>query len=560
MTVKLKRNGCIWFSIIGVLFYFFCFACKELEQTGNIVWNMKWTAGMLVKSIILGVVSGCLLCLFLLKTEAVFEARETGRARPAKLCSPVKTFWIVLGSLFICWFPTWLAYYPGICSYDITIQMEQITGEGYTTHHPLAHTLLFGAFWNLGGILGNVNIGVGLYTLLQMVALAAAFAAVSALLAGWKVTKGPLIGLTVFEALLPINWYLSVTTTKDVFFAEFVLLFFFLLYRLLKQEGMVAKKWRIAYVLVTIGVILFRNNGMYALAVLWVMLALAVFLTRKKDWKLYGRLLLDTTIALVLGILLLTVLAKATVAREGDKREMLSMPIQQLARTMIYHGGVGVLPEDDNTMMEQDKALIRDLFTGDGYAYYRVDISDPVKKRTDTSVVRYRPVEFAKTYLNLFVKYPGEYVNAAIGTNAGFLYPGDKTHSVINVNGRDVGLGYIQTRWVDAELNPNGIIKDSKWSGLRSMLETFADENMYLKIPVLRYIIAPGTYLWCYMLVAAWLLIHKRYREMLPLAFVLGYFLTLFLGPTVQLRYLYPLMIVLPYLLVYINIKSKVEE
>ena len=36
--------------------------------------------------------------------------------------------------------------------------------------------------------------------------------------------------------------------------------------------------------------------------------------------------------------------------------------IQQMARCMIYHGGVGVLSEDDGTMSEQDRALVNDLY------------------------------------------------------------------------------------------------------------------------------------------------------------------------------------------------------
>ncbi len=557
MSVKMKRNGYIWFSVIGVLFYFFSLACRELEQAGNIVWDVKWTAGLLLKSMIFGVVTGIVLCGVLLKLEELVRGGTVKTTWWNKGSSPGKTCLISWCVLVVCWLPSWLAYYPAICSYDITIQMGQVAGGTYNTHHPLAHTLLFGAFWHLGKLLGNVNLGVGLYSLLQMAALAAAMAAVSGMLAKWKAVRWQLILLTLYEAVFPINWYLGITATKDTLFSVFVLLSFFFFYAILKWEDDKGYKWHIGYILINIGVILFRNNGLYALAVLWVVLGAVVFFTRKHGLKVYNKLLLDITVALCLGFLLVTALAKITNAQEGDKREMLSMPIQQLARTMIYHGDVGVLPEDDKTMNEVDKALIRDLFMEDGYQYYRVDISDPVKKRTNTSVVRYRPVEFAKTYLNLFVKYPGDYINATLGTNAGFLYPGDKTHAVINVNGRDVGLGYIQTRWVDAELNPNGIIKDSKWSGLRVALETFADENAYLKIPVLRYLVAPGIYLWCYMLLAIWLMIHKRYKELIPLAFVLGYYLTLFLGPTVQLRYLYPLMIALPCLLVYTNIGDK---
>jgi len=40
---------------------------------------------------------------------------------------------------------------------------------------------------------------------------------------------------------------------------------------------------------------------------------------------------------------------------------------------------------------------------------------------------------------------------------------------------------------------------------------------------------------------------------LLPFTWILGYFGTLILGPTVQLRYLYPLMVVLPFMLLYVG-------
>ena len=209
------------------------------------------------------------------------------------------------------------------------------------------------------------------------------------------------------------------------------------------------------------------------------------------------------------------------------------------------------MPEDDDTMSAGDKALINDFILNEAWREYRPDIADPVKRNTNTYVARYRIKEFISTYVGLFLQYPGDYVNAMLATNAGYLSPGDTSHAVINENGRDSGLGYIQTRWVENELNPAGIYKDSKWEWLHEKLEIFADSNSYLQIPILKYLMVPGSYLWFYLILAAWLLVNRRYRQLLPFSLVLGYYLTLFLGPTVQLRYLYPLMIALPFLAVF---------
>ncbi len=558
MKTEIKQKGCKWFSLIGILFFFFFFCCEELAREGNILWDFKWIPGLVLKSLFLGILSGCALCLLLLKLQGIQEKRKLPEKKWNRACNPGKAFWISWIFIVLCWLPAWLAYYPGICSYDTSIQMGQIVGKFYNNHHPLVHTLLLGVFVDWGRKLGSVTLGVGIHTLLQLVSFALVFSIVIFLLAKRKVRVGYLAVLTLFAGLYPVNWYMSVTTTKDVLFSGFVLLFFALSYVLLEKKEC-HMGWHVAFVATMTGLILFRNNGKYALLVLWFFCGLGMILTFKKKAREYRVVFLDLTLGLLIGCFLMSGISKMLNAQEGDKREMLSMPIQQLARTMLYHGGVGVLDEDDNTMNEVDKALVQEFLLNESYKNYRPEISDPVKGNTNTYVVRYRTVDFIKTYLNLFVQYPGEYLNAVIAVNAGYLNPCDETHASINYNGIDVGLGYIQTRWTESELNAAGLFKESKWPAWRECLEWFAHENGYLNIPLLRSLVAPGMYVWCYLLMAAWLYIHKRYKQLLPMGFVLGYYLTLFLGPTVQMRYLYPLMIALPFWMVYLFTQKKEE-
>ena len=58
----------------------------------------------------------------------------------------------------------------------------------------------------------------------------------------------------------------------------------------------------------------------------------------------------------------------------------------------------------------------------------------------------------------------------------------------------------------------------------------------------------PASYLWLYLALAAILVIVDRKRYCLPLAVIAGYYGTMLLGPTVQMRYVYPVMLALPYL------------
>ena len=203
----------------------------------------------------------------------------------------------------------------------------------------------------------------------------------------------------------------------------------------------------------------FRNHGTYALLFLDGILFLCL-LFGKKERKLYGKIFLEGTLGLIGGVLCLSVLTKVTGAQPGDSREMLSVPIQQMARCMVYHGGIGENPADDGTMDETSKNLIRDFLLDEGYRDYVPSISDPVKRHTNTYVVRYRTEEFLQTYLKMFWDYPSEMINAVLLLDAGYWYPDDVTHAKVNLEEGKKGRGYIQTYWLEEELAGRGLYKD----------------------------------------------------------------------------------------------------
>lgn len=556
MTKGQNFRGYCYFSIVGWLFLFCCITEKELAENGNIIWNARFTAWLAAICIVGGTLLGSAV-FFLL---SLIPSVSTGSVpQVAKNPLPRKTVFLLSWILIVlCWLPAYLAYYPAICSYDITIQLEQITGGYYIDHHPLLHTMMIKGFMTLGEKIASVNLGIGLYALIQMLSLAAVFSAGVMLVYRYVSKKIWPALLLLYCCCFPFHAYMSISVTKDTIFSLFFLAQSLCLWLILHRG---AARWKpgiedCLYVITGIGMLLFRNNGKYAMLVLMVALLISLFPNGKRR-KLFFRVTAETFLSFAAGNLLLIGIFAFSHAAQGDKREMLSLPIQQLARTYVYHGGVGLVAEDTNTLSEEDKALINDFILNQAYLEYRPDIADPVKRYTNTYVVRYRTKDFLRTYLGLFRVFPGDYLNAALAVNAGYLYPGDKSHALINVNGMERGMGYIQTRWVDADLNENGIYKDSKWEWMHEKLETFADDNAYLQIPLLKYIMVPGVYLWFWLLLGAWLLSHKQYKYLLSVALVFGYYITLFLGPTVQMRYLYPLMITLPFMTVLLTAQKK---
>jgi hypothetical protein len=302
-----------------------------------------------------------------------------------------------------------------------------------------------------------------------------------------------------------------------------------------------------------------------------------VSLKRKKNFRFFFRIFIVITAAVIAGGIALTALFNLTDAEQGDRREMLSMPIQQFARCMLYHGGVGELDEDDGAMDDEAKSLINDFLLDESYREYVPAFADPVKRHTNTYVARYRAGEFISTYIRLLRDYLGDFINAALALDAGYLYPGDTSHAHINEEEGLKGRGYIQTYWLESDLTPRGLTKASKWESLHDIMESWADRNAYLNIPVLKYFFVPGSFFWAYVLLFGMLLMKAvmmkdimmkaimndtdgRWRMLLPVILVFGYYVTLFLGPTVQLRYIFPLMAVLPFMALLSFAKGKEIE
>ena len=568
-----RRKGYLLLCVLGCLFVFFVKTEKDLAANGNILWTAGYVGSTLAWSVILGCVLGIVgtrVVCYMAENTAARQNGQTqsqdnmdgadgrqkaiGYERCATWIQNRSGGQVLLGSLLLlllAWLPVYLAYYPGICAYDAPVQTGQIMEHYYFDHHPIVHTLLLqGMLWLGSRIFGSVNAGMACYTAAQMLLLAGSMAYGMWVLHRRKAPVAVWLSVLLLGMFFPFHWYMSVSMTKDTVFSAFLLLQQVSLTDLLMEDRRSIRPGirELIFGIGTVGMILFRNNGKYAMIVLLAFLFL-MFCFGKRARKLWGRLFAVSAVAFGVGLFVLSAVFHITHAEQGDRREMLSMPIQQMARCMVYHGGVGVIPEDDGTMTEQDKALINDFILDEAYRDYDPGIADPVKRHTNTYVVRYRSGEFIKTYLHLLSSYPGDMINAALAVDAGFLSPFDTTHATVNQTGENEGLGYVQTRWDEGVLNERGIYKDSKFPWLYERLENWAENNGYLRIPLLKYVFVPGSYLWLYLGLAAVLLITDRKRFCLPLVIVGGYYGTMLLGPTVQMRYVYPVMLALPYLL-----------
>lgn len=314
-----------------------------------------------------------------------------------------KTFLIIFGS----WLPFLLISFPGNLCWDAIGQIEQVLGSaGYSTHHPLAHTLIMGGLVKCGQVLfHSPEIGLFVYMILQDVLLAAALAATIAVLAKRGAGFRLLLCLLLLYCVTPVYSNMASTAIKDVPYAAFVIGYVICLALVLEQpDRMKNRKFVLSFFFLQMGVILFRNNGLYVILLSGV--ALFAYLFRRYQWKerlccvavSFGGSILTARLVLLL-------LAGLCSAASGSMGEMLSVPFQQTARYLQLYG--------DEISREEREGIEGVLGnTEEVAAVYNPASSDPVKARFRKDASAAELAGYMKAWFWGFLKQPLCYVEA----------------------------------------------------------------------------------------------------------------------------------------------------
>lgn len=442
-------------------------------------------------------------------------------------------FAVYMMVILACWIPVFLAYYPSVFAYDAEGQLYQVMAGDYSTHHPLLHTLFLGAFFRLGDRLpGSYSSGMALHSIVQMFFMAVILAYVLTVLYRQKTSWVMRILLLLFYAVFPVNSVLAVSTTKDVLFSGLVLLYVVKSDQRYHEKQEKIKGADVRFVLLSVLMLLLRNNAVYA----WLLCQPFLLYSAGKRGRLKHYAVLAAATLLLFGLGNAGI-KTAVSARSGSPREMLSVPLQQMARTRVMHE-----EEIDDDMRERLDAYLPSEWV---FAAYNPYLADPVKNR---AVIHDDPAGLIKTWMELGTQFPLTYLDAFLDNSIGYWYLGDKSHSTIYGVGMESGFGYLST---DNRTMPAGyeIVEHSYLPKLRLFMERLISENEYQKIPVLPVIFAPAFYWWLLCLYIAFFLYRREYGMLAPALFPAAYYLTLLLSPTVLIRYMYPFVICCPMML-----------
>lgn len=432
---------------------------------------------------------------------------------------------IAFGLILLSFLPNWLVFYPGSFTYDTQSQVLQVAGNSYDMFQPLLHTLLIRFCISCYNVVGSIEKTAALYAVIQMATMAMCFALTCASIA--RVSSRRLARLAVcFFVLYPTHGIMASNCTKDVLFGGFLTLFVMLSVERTAGGAFPARRWAL---LILSGVVacLFRNNMIYAMLV-WMLI---LFMARRRMRGLcavaVAVILLSQGINAGMGAL--------TNAEHGSVKEMLSVPVQQLARAMTV---------SRESFTEEELELIDELLLNQCYEDYTPSLSDPVKNNMNVELVRREPLRVAKLWLDVGLRCPGVYLDAFLHLTLPSLYP----YSRYQVAASYIEIAQRGGVWTQP-FGQESMVSPARFAPLRSWLRDHVWETGADHVPLVRLLFNTGAIFWACGACVLYAAYAGQWRRLCVLALPVLLHMTYLLGPVMQGRYLYPFVCLLPVLL-----------
>ena len=474
-------------------------------------------------------------------------------------------------TLAVLWAPVLIGYAPALFMWDTDTQILQwfnlpnhlsssvellAPDVLLTQHHPPLHTALVGLCVQAGLALGNENLGIFLYALIQwsidILAIAWAFRALAALGAARRAR----IAAFAFTALVPAFSNYSVLVTKDVLFAAALLVYAVELVYLVcgvssvpdaasDAAGASAPRsasfpaGHVALLAVSaLGVTLLRSGMVVAVAA-GTVVALVLARGRRRF------ALVSLAACLGVSLVLSQVVYPALSITPTSRRETLSIPFQQVARFMR---------DNPERVTDEDRAIVDKVLDADAIAgLYDPIISDPVKATYRIDATSEDLAAFLGLWARWLAEDPACYLTATAANYYGYFYPGSSLNWSYPSSFSRRAMANTATTLTYSDIgsyfdfapagNPLSVALDAACSLYRAAFQ-------YL--PVLTLTMQAALYDWALVLATAYAA--RRRLPWLAAALVPCWMVLLvsLVGPcnaTTYFRYAYPVALAMPWLL-----------
>ncbi|MDR3314244.1 MAG: DUF6020 family protein [Oscillospiraceae bacterium] len=454
-----------------------------------------------------------------------------------------KWLWLWL-TLFVCWLPAWIAMFPGFFNYDVGTQLASLTSGYLNALHPPLHT----AFAALVGVVyiltKSWNLGVAVYVFIQLSLLSATFAFGIYKLRQWKTPAWFCLLALAYYAFFPFIVLFGLSTVKDTLFSAAVLLFAVLVTDLWREPKQFFRSpFRvIRFLLIAFLMLALRNNALYAYV---LFIPFAVAFAKGFRLKLIGVLAAALAVFVVYSGPLFALVG----ITPGDPREKYPVPLQQLA------AAVQNTPEAFTT---SDTALLFRFVAPEALPNYDPHLADYVKDHFSAPTTTADKKAFWSLWARVGTRSPGVYLNAFLDGTLYAWYP-DSIIDVYNPGETGTNVFDFSNSFPVAERG-HPPFRGGYIPALREIYRSIATEKTVHQVPVVSLLFSIGFHFW--LLLFCWFTALRRRQtsKLLPLTFILLLCLTVFLGPTMLVRYFLILFFGLPFMLAGVLRKTAIKK
>ena len=421
-------------SVLGFLFSLMTFLSYQLNLNNALYFDIHALSCALCLAIFFSFSLTGIFSYFLHCAE-LSAGIDSGKTDSKKIVLYLSVNTIII---LLCWLPYLISCFPGNLTSDSIGEIRQQLGSSpLSNHHPIIHQIMIKLCLIPGILSGSVRNGVAVYTLLQMIITATAFAYSIVFLSKQNVPRPILFGVLLFFALYTVNGFFSVTMYKDVPFAVITLLLSILLIKELRSNSSCnGKSGKTARLIVLIFLsFLFctiRNNGYYAFLIGY----LFVILFNRKDFK---RLLIVFIATVLLVNSYHFILFNVLGIKKSASGEMLSLPLQMVSR---------VVKTENPDLTDEDFEILHEVIPDytNLAANYLPDNADPVKADGvfSSEIFDKNPTRYLKSWLHIGAQYPRTYLNAFFLHTQGY-WDLNKNYSTISVYISDNEFGIVQS-------------------------------------------------------------------------------------------------------------------
>ena len=448
--------------------------------------------------------------------------------------------------IMLCHFPVFLAYFPGIFSYDTLYQVNFFVNHDYIEIHPILHNLMI-----YGAVLCSEKfhipyLGVFLYTLIQTTVMFFIFSYNIKFLSKYNIPFVIRIFALLYFAFYPTNQVFLLISTKDVLFSGFLLLYIMFLYELvIDKEIFIKSNLKCVSLILTIFLMFsFRHNCYYAYIIILPILLFYFYNNVRISFK-------KITIVFLVPVLFWLIFSQVKLFYGITPPQIapkISIPIQQIGRVRVLH---------DGDISDYDKKTYLEIIPPQNelnYNPYNVDVlkGDSISAKDNCkmlhsdyieSSVKNNPERFLKLYLKWGKQYPKEYIDAFLQNNYGYWYFFHKYRT-------EYPHFYLITYNQWSDIFGTQIVSSYPINKfIRLAYDKIFLKADFVNNPLLFCLFSIGVNSWLLLAMLLALAYKHKYKYLIPLLILVSIFWTILFGPIVLLRYVYQNFIAIPILL-----------